>query len=455
MTSLKIPSAVAGLVLLLTTAGLSASPAQASVPVDCAALDDPITESARPAGGSTFFAASAAEITAGAERYGFSQSRHVAFLASATAAPNLVGVHRLYNGRTHDFLYSTSATELKSAQQSYGYTSQGVSFYASAIKYPCMVGVSRVTKGADHRLVLSGPEVTVLTRAGWRSEGERFYVASTAAPVAGGSSGGGAPATTVPKKKPSAATVGVPAGTALRKHTGDITVTKDGTVLDKLDISGFVTVRAKNVTIRRSIVRGGVARSNRGLILNTGYPGLLIEDVDVVAAHPSVKLDGIMGSEFTARRVHVVGGVDSVKIQGDNVRIESSLLEKTTAYAHDPNQNNGPTHNDNVQILNGDNLVLVGNTIRGASNFAVLGAANRQDVRGLVLQQNWLDGGHCTVKLETFDGHALSATVKGNKFGPNRAVKSCPFQAQPSVQLVASGNVYETSNLPVTVLRRS
>ena len=156
----------------------------------------------------------------------------------------------------------------------------------------------------------------------------------------------------VPTGKPSASTTGVPAGTSLTAHYGNITVTKDGTVLDRMDIHGFVNVKAKNVKITNSIVRGGKANGTAtGLITNYGYAGLVIENVDVKAEYPSVYFDGIKGNNFVARRVHVQGNVDSVKIHGDNVTVENSLLENTTKYASDPAQGGSATHNDNIQIL--------------------------------------------------------------------------------------------------------
>lgn len=255
--------------------------------------------------------------------------------------------------------------------------------------------------------------------------------------------------------KPSASTTGVPAGTALTQHYGDITVTKDGTVLDRMDIHGFVVVRAKNVKITNSVVRGGRAQGfDTGLITDYGYDNLLISDVTVEPEYPSVYFDGIKGWDYTARRVHVTGNVDSVKIQGDNVVVQDSLLENTTYFASDPSQHGGPTHNDNIQILNGRNLRITGNTIRGATNFAILGAANKGDTPNLVVDGNWLDGGHCTVKLQELNGWNENASVTNNKFGPNRLVKSCAFQATPSVNLTnSSGNVFESDGSPVIPLR--
>ena len=161
--------------------------------------------------------------------------------------------------------------------------------------------------------------------------------------------------------------------------------------------------------------------------------------------------DGIKGWDFTARSVHVVGNVDSVKIHGDNVLVENSLLENTVSYASDPAQGGGATHNDNVQILRGKNLRILGNTIRGATNFAILGGAEQADV-SLVVDGNWLDGGHCTVKLQVKNGWSQTARVTDNKFGPNRKVASCPFTAYPAVSLTQSGNTMELTGAVVKPL---
>ncbi|HEY3548452.1 MAG TPA: hypothetical protein VGK17_20460 [Propionicimonas sp.] len=270
---------------------------------------------------------------------------------------------------------------------------------------------------------------------------------SIGAPAAGA-------ATTPPTSsgKPSAATTGVKSGTTLTRHDGDITITTDGTVLSNLDIHGFVTVRAKDVRITNCIVRGGKSRGiATGLITNYGFAGLVITDTDVVPEFPSVYFDGIKGSDFTATRVHVRGGVDSVKIHGSNVTITDSLLENTTYYSSDPQQGGGPTHNDNIQTLYGTNLKVIGNTIRGAQNFAILGGATRGNL-SLVVQDNWLDGGHCTVKLQILNGWAEAAKVTGNKFGPNRAVSSCAFTAYPAVSLTQNSNTFELTGAAVKPL---
>ena len=78
-------------------------------------------------------------------------------------------------------------------------------------------------------------------------------------------------ALTIGSYQPTASTTGVPAGTALKAYNtsgADLVITKDGTVLDGLDIYGDIKVRAKNVVIKNSRLHGGKAipRGNTGVV---------------------------------------------------------------------------------------------------------------------------------------------------------------------------------------------
>lgn len=237
-----------------------------------------------------------------------------------------------------------------------------------------------------------------------------------------------------------------PTNTAkLKKHTGDIVVTKAGAVIENLDIYGVVTVKAANVTIRNSIVRGGAPKGYPlGLITNYGNKNLVIEDTLIHRSKAHVEFNGIKGNNFTARRVHIIGGVDNVQIHsGHNVTITDSLLEDTDYFSKDPGQSNGPTHNDSIQILSGENIVIRNNTIRGATNFAILSGAHNGPINTQI-QNNYLDGGHCTVKLQTGRGYANKVTLTDNTFGPNQKERGCSLTAYPDVQLSAKGNVLTT-----------
>jgi hypothetical protein len=252
--------------------------------------------------------------------------------------------------------------------------------------------------------------------------------------------------------KPTADNTGVPAGTKLTPYWGNLTITKPGTVIDALDVHGFVTIKAPNVTIRRSLIRGGVATGNLGLVTNTTTTatGFVIEDSTLYPDHPSVWLDAIKGSNYTARRIEASGTVDTAKVHGDNVRIESSYFHDTAYYASDPNQRGGPTHNDGVQVLGGDNITVIGNNIAipVTQNAAIQVTQDYRAVTRLTITKNWLDGGSCTVNtnnkpLASMTGVALTS----NRFGRTHKYVDCAVLSQPGVTLTASGNVWDDNGL--------
>ena len=130
-------------------------------------------------------------------------------------------------------------------------------------------------------------------------------------------------------------------GTKLTVHTGDLTITTAGSLIDGLDIRGYVVVKAPNVTIRRSIIRGGpVGTVNRGMLAITqpGAGNFLVEDVTIVPSNPSPYINGInVNQPGIIRRADISGTVDGMMIYGSGVRIEGSYLHDFAHYTKDPN----------------------------------------------------------------------------------------------------------------------
>ncbi len=251
--------------------------------------------------------------------------------------------------------------------------------------------------------------------------------------------------------KPTAETTGVPAGTVLTRHDGDIVVTVDGTHLDAMDIHGFVRVAADNVTISRSIVRGGTSVRDIGLITDDSPVGLnlVVSDTELVPEFPSVWLDAIKGFNYTALRVNAHGTVDLAKVYGPNVTITSSWLHDTQYYAHDPNQGGSYTHNDGVQILGGTNIRIFGNWIYGGSNSALQVTQDAGIVTDAQFDSNWVDGGNCTVNIQNKPRPTLTGfDLKNNRFGHNTLYNDCAVISQPAVTLNVSGNVWDDTGEP-------
>jgi hypothetical protein len=253
---------------------------------------------------------------------------------------------------------------------------------------------------------------------------------------------------------PGAGNTGVPAGTALKVHEGDLTITKDGQHVDGLDVHGHILVKASNVLITNTRVRGINGATGKGLIHAVyGYQGLVVEDSTIIPAYPSVYSNGVKGGGFTLRRVEVAKTVDSVEVFGNNVKIVDSWLHDHIHYASDPQQNGGPSHNDGVQVLSGRNVSVSGNTITGATNAAIQVTQDDGPVSSLTVTGNFLDNGTCTIKL-TNKGAATDlgpVTVSGNRFGGNQTLSACGVLRTSRTSLTALGNVWAGNGAAVAV----
>ena len=255
--------------------------------------------------------------------------------------------------------------------------------------------------------------------------------------------------------KPNATNTGVPAGTSLTIVNGDLIVTTAGTVVDARDVRGFIIVRASNVTIKRSIVRGRSTSSNGAYIKIESGTGTIIEDSEIAPTSPLVYLDGITGSNFTARRLNIHGGVDGIKA-GSNSRIEASYIHDMTSFSSDPNQGGGATHNDAIQILSGTNLTLLGNTliVARSQNAAVQITQDFGQVRNVTIDKNWVDGGGCTLNISHNNGPVpmTQIFITNNKFGRN-SFFNCPILYSTQTQETASNNTYEDNGQAVVPQR--
>jgi hypothetical protein len=252
--------------------------------------------------------------------------------------------------------------------------------------------------------------------------------------------------------QPGPGNTGVPAGTALTVYNGDLTITTAGATYSGLDIHGYVVVKAPNVTIKNSIIRGGTGSIGNGIV-NDGAAGtnFLLEDSEVVPQYPVVGLDDIKGWNYTALRDNIHGSVDGLKMYGDNATVEDSWIHDLVTYAHDPAQNNGPSHSDGVQILSGNNLKIIGNTIEGGNNTAVMITQNHGTTSNVAIENNWVSNGACTVNILPVPLVSLSGITVDNNIFTNNSTSHCPILDTPHVGLSASGNVFAGTGLPVPV----
>ena len=259
-----------------------------------------------------------------------------------------------------------------------------------------------------------------------------------------------APALTAPAhaaERPGPGNTGVPAGTALTVHHGDLTVTQAGTVIDSMDIRGFVTIKAPNVVIKNSIIRGQATTSQRALVSSTlDTASVTITDSELAPTSPSSYVDGLRGWNITARRVNTHHVIDSAHLWGrGNVVIEDSWLHDNLHLDSDPQWGGKPSHDDSIQIQEGSNIRIRNNTITGAFNTGIQFTQDRGPVWDVDVTGNYLDGGGCTVNFAEKDrGAFLGITITGNTFGRTTKHEGCAIIAPATTRevLTVADNVY-------------
>jgi hypothetical protein len=259
--------------------------------------------------------------------------------------------------------------------------------------------------------------------------------------------------------QPNADNTGVPAGTVLTVYNGDLTITTAGATYSGLDIHGYLRIQAPNVTVKNSIIRGGTGNNGLGIVsdVSNTATNFLLEDSEVVPQYPVVNLDDVKGWNYTLLRDNIHGSVDGLKMYGDNATVQDSYIHDLVTYAHDPAQNNGPSHSDGVQILSGTNLKVIGNTIVGQPNSSVIITQDNGPVSNVLIDGNWLSAQGtqqvATIKLLNKPLASLSGITVTNNIFEGQLASACQILDSPAVTLVSSGNVIGATNGAAKLLR--
>ncbi|WP_156044130.1 hypothetical protein [Cellulomonas sp. HZM] len=257
--------------------------------------------------------------------------------------------------------------------------------------------------------------------------------------------------------RPGPSNTGVPAGTKLTVREGDWTITTPNTVIDSMDVRGFVSIKTTGVVIKNSIIRGRDTAYDKAMIMvdQTVPSSVSVVDTTLAASTPSPHIRGVIGARFSLTRVDAYDVVDQVLIIGDDVTVQDSWLHDNAYFEQDPNYNNTPSHDDNVQISIGKNLRFVNNTMTGTHNSVMMVTQDRGKVSDLVFSGNHVDGGACSVNLaEKAYGPLSGLTFTDNVFGRNTTLNNCAIISPLSTTaLLTLARNYYTDGAAVTVRR--
>ncbi len=198
---------------------------------------------------------------------------------------------------------------------------------------------------------------------------------------------------------PNASNTGVRPGTNLTSK-GSYTVTTPGAVVQNLDISGTLTIKASNVTVRNSRIRTG---GNYGVWFDQSVSGVVLEDLTIIGTGAGCSAGVAPTGRWTARRLNVSGCEDGVKMHG-NQRLEDSYIHSLRVGA--------TTHNDAVQVTSGNNGVIRNNNlIAPVQNAAIMMSSNFGSVDNWTITGNRFAGGTYTVYVRN-QGHGNPSRIQ-------------------------------------------
>jgi hypothetical protein len=259
---------------------------------------------------------------------------------------------------------------------------------------------------------------------------------------------------------PDTTNTGVTPGAPLTPEAGDVTLDAPGQIYENRVLSGSITVKAQNVTIR-----------NVRLIVNDPYYGirvtpggswdgsnanLTLDHVEInLNGHPDIK--GIAFSGFTARNVFFHNGADCAHFH-TNVVIQDSMCVLGPDVDNDGNPDagsfcSGDDHFDGFQSDGGYNITLRHNTIRNpcGQTSAILMSTNTAPISNVVIDGNLMAGGGYTVYCgtdsggiaahETYTNNVISPVYfpKGGKYGPDVLCNKAE---------VTGGNIWDGNYVP-------
>jgi hypothetical protein len=210
---------------------------------------------------------------------------------------------------------------------------------------------------------------------------------------------------------PDAASTGVPEGTSLQPVPSSRYWSLDHDV-DGVEFTGMIVVTKPNITIRNSriIATEGVA----GIWNRESHAGLVIENVDIVCTGVPPTGAGVAGANMTVQATDISGCADGIKAGPGSIIAGN--------YIHDLGFGD-ETHNDGIQIGDGEGVEIRGNSIvqvdngNRQANAAVFVQDTFDPVSGVSIVGNYVNGFGFTLRLS--GRRITNSTIAGNVIGPD------------------------------------
>jgi hypothetical protein len=234
---------------------------------------------------------------------------------------------------------------------------------------------------------------------------------------------------------PDPTTTGPFAGAVLM-HSGPLQVNEAGKVLDGLDVAGCVTVTADGVTLRNLRIHTDGKCLGDPLLDLRGAKGTVVEDVELDGTgHGQVY--ALMGADMTLRRVHVHDAWTGIRLSGDHVHLEHSLIHQLTSTSAGAFVSSG-----------GTDLQLIHDVLEVAQGDCVVTLYSQDSaIEDVLAQANLINGGGWSVSAGGGNAALPTSNVRflGNRFGKKFFPRCGVYGPLENFEAGNPGNVWEAN----------
>lgn len=206
---------------------------------------------------------------------------------------------------------------------------------------------------------------------------------------------------------PDPSTTGVLGDAGLTASPG-FEVKDAGAVIQNLDVQGCITVSADGVTLRNVRIRTDGRCTADPLLDARGAKNTLVEDVELDGTNHG-RVYAVMGADLVLRRIHLHHAWSAIRLSGDHVALEHSLVHELTgdnagAFVASGGQDFRLLHND-LQVRQGDCVVTL--------------YSQQSAIRDVLAEANLFNGGGWTISAGGGGPMFRTSNVRflNNRFG--------------------------------------
>ena len=259
-----------------------------------------------------------------------------------------------------------------------------------------------------------------------------------------------------PLTKPTFENTGVQKGVVLKKQ-GGTTITKDNTVLENIEFSSSVQIKANNVKLNNVRILGSGAY---GLKVVNGFKGISIDHAEITC--PSCR-EGDVGqngkaiyaSNFTVKNSQLSKFGDGIYSEIGNALIESNIFYGNQRLS---NSKGDSDHTDGIQMNSGSNVTIRNNVFVTdfhkdydmGSNFMIQNIFG--PVNNILIEDNYLSGGNFTASIGNRDYGFPAMTnvvVRNNTFAKDTwkygAIHTSGLGCDPGIKYI--NNQYDSGEI--------